>query len=105
MIYGHNYVYGGVNPLKRIDMIMGHKRIKISEIVKIGDNYYLRGNNFTEHSSVSLNGKLLKTVYLSPTLLGLTEEIDPKDVSKLQVSQIDTKDDTILSTINAQEEL
>ncbi|MBQ0004700.1 MAG: sulfatase-like hydrolase/transferase [Clostridiales bacterium] len=105
MIYGNNYVYEGVTPYKRANMTMGHRKIKITEIVKIGDNYYLRGENFTEHSSVSLNGKLLKTVYLSPTLLGLTEEIDPEMVSKLQVSQIDTKDDTILSTINSLEEL
>ncbi len=105
MIYGKNYSFGGTTPFQRVDMIMGHRKIKVSEIVKIGDNYYLRGENFTEHSSVSLNGKLLKTVYLSPTLLGLTEEIDPEEISKLQVSQIDTKDDTILSTINANEEL
>lgn len=105
MIYGRNYVFGGVNPYSRIDMTMGHKRIKVKRIVKIGDNYYLKGENFTEHSSVSLDGKLLNTIYLSPTLLGLTEEIDPADIEKLQVSQIDTKDDTILSTINALEEL
>lgn len=105
LIYGNKYAYGGITPYDRINMKMGHRKIKITEIVKIGDNYYLRGENFTEHSSVSLDGKLLKTVYLSPTLLGLTEKIDTDDVSKLQVSQIDTKDDTILSTINSLEEL
>ncbi len=105
ILYGDYYAFGGVNPYKRINMTMGHSKIKIKDIVKIGDNYYIRGENFTEHSSVSLDGKLLDTVYLSPTLLGLTEEIDVDDVSKLQVSQIDTKDDTILTTINSLEEL
>ncbi|MDD5823251.1 MAG: sulfatase-like hydrolase/transferase [Firmicutes bacterium] len=105
MIYGKNYVFGGVNPYSTVHLTMGHRRIKVIDIVKIGDNYYLRGENFTEHSSVSIKGKLLKTVYLSPTLLAITEELDPDDISKLQVSQIDTKDDTILSTINALEEL
>ncbi len=105
MIYGKNYVFGGTNPYKTVDMRMGHKQIKVSEIVKIGNSYYLKGENFTEHSSVSLDGKLLNTIYLSPTLLGLTEEINPDDIDNLQVSQIDTKDDTILSTINAMEEL
>ncbi len=105
MIYGKNYVFGGVNPYSTVHLTMGHRRIKVIDIVKIGDNYYLRGENFTEHSSASIKGKLLKTVYLSPTLLAITEELDPDDISKLQVSQIDTKDDTILSTINALEEL
>ena len=52
-----------------------------------------------------MDGKLLDTVYLSSTLLGLNEEIDPEKVSKLKVSQIDKKDETILSTINGLEEL
>ena len=47
----------------------------------------------------------MSTIYLSPTLLGLQEKIDPEDVDKLEVSQTDKKDDTILSTITSQEEL
>jgi phosphoglycerol transferase MdoB-like AlkP superfamily enzyme len=105
MIYGRNYTFGGSNPFKRVNMRMGYKDIKIKDIVKIGGSYYIRGENFTEHSTISLDGKVLKTIYLSPTLLGLQEKVDPDDVSKLQVSQIDTKDDTILSTIGGQEEL
>lgn len=105
ILYGNYYAFGGLNPYKRINMTMGHSKIKIKDIVKIGDSYYIRGENFTEHSSVSLDGKLLDTVYLSPTLLGLTEAIDPEDASKLQVSQIDTKDNAILTTINSLEEL
>lgn len=105
ILYGNYYAFGGVNPYKRINMTMGHSQIKITDIVKIGDNYYIKGENFTEHSSVSLDGKLLDTVYLSPTLLGLTEKVDVDDISKLQVSQIDTKDDSILTTINSLEEL
>ena len=62
----------------------------IDGIISIGKKYYIKGQNFTEHSTVSLDGKVLKTVYLSPTLLGLSEKIDQKDVKKLRVSQIDS---------------
>lgn len=105
MLYGKNYVFGGKNPYKRANMKMGYKDIKISRITAIGNNYYIQGENFTEHSTISLNGKVLKTVYLSPTLLGLKDKVDLNDVKKLQVSQIDSKDDTILSTIGGNEEL
>ena len=105
MLYGKNHVFGGKNPYARSNMKMGYKKIKIDGITSIGKNYYIKGQNFTEHSTVSLDGKVLKTVYLSPTLLGLKEKVDPKDVKKLRVSQIDTKDETILSTIGGNEEL
>jgi phosphoglycerol transferase MdoB-like AlkP superfamily enzyme len=105
MIYGENYTFGGKDPFKPVKMTMGFREIKVDDIVKIGDSYYITGSNFTEHSSVSLDGKVLKTTYLSPTLLALQDKVDPEDIDKLQVSQIDTKDDTILTTIDALEEL
>lgn len=105
MLYGKNYVYGGENPLEPIDLKMGHKSISIKEIVKIGDRYYIRGKNFTERSIISMDGKQLSTVYLSPTLLALNEEIDPADIDKLQVSQVDKSEEEILTTVGANEEL
>ncbi|MBQ6621324.1 MAG: sulfatase-like hydrolase/transferase [Mogibacterium sp.] len=105
MLYGDNFVFNGRVPYKTVDMKMGFKDIVINDILRVGDSYYIRGENFTEHSTVSMDGRILKTIYLSPSLLGLQEEVDPADVYKLQVSQIDTKDDTILTTIDALEEL
>lgn len=105
ILYGDYWAFDGINPYKRANMKMGHKKIKIQDVVKIGEKYYIRGENFTEASKVSLNGELLKTTYLTPELLGLNEKIDKKDAPKLQVSQIDNKDNTILSSINSLEEL
>ncbi len=105
MLYGKNYIFGGTNPFQRVDMKMGHNDITISEIVKIGDRYYIRGNNFTERSIVSLDGTQLSTVYLSPTLLALNEAIDPEDVDKLEVSQVDKSKEVVLTTVGANEEL
>lgn len=97
MLYGDYYVCGGKNPYKPSDMKMGVKDIKIDEIVQIGENYYIKGRNFTEYSKISLDGKVLKTVYLGPTILALNEEVDPEDASKMKVSQVE-KNKEILST-------
>ena len=105
MLYGKQYAYGGKEPYEPVNMKMGHKTIKIKDLVKIGDRYYIRGDNFTERSIISMDGKQLPTVYLSPTLLALNETIDPQDVDKLEVSQVDKSKDTILTTVGANEEL
>ena len=105
MLYGKQYAYGGEAPYEPVDMKMGHKSIKIKDLVKIGERYYIRGDNFTERSIISIEGKQLSTVYLSPTLLALNESIDPEDVDKLEVSQVDKSKETILTTVGANEEL
>ena len=76
---------------------MGVKDIMIDEVVKIGENYYIKGQNFTEYSKISLDGEILKTVYLGPTILALKEEVDPADVSRMKISQVE-KNKEILST-------
>ena len=105
ILYGKQYAYGGSDPYERVDMKMGHKNIKIKDLVKIGDRYYIRGENFTERSIISMEGRQLSTLYLSPTLLALNEDIDPDDIDKLEVSQVDKSKETILTTVGANEEL
>lgn len=97
MLYGERYIYGGKNPFKPTDLKMGVKNIKIKEVVQVGEKYYIKGENFTEYSKISLDGEALKTVYLSPTLLQLNEEVDPEDASRMKVSQVE-KNKEILST-------
>ena len=98
MLYGKYYMYGGKNPFKPTDMKMGVKEIKIDEVVKIADRYYIKGQNFNEYSKVTLDGKTLKTIYLGTNILGLQEEVDPEDVSKMKVSQVEKKTNEIMST-------
>jgi hypothetical protein len=105
MLYGKQFAYGGKEPYEPVDMKMGHKSISIRDLVKIGDRYYIRGENFTERSIISMEGKQLSTVYLSPTLLALNEDIEPDDIDKLEVSQVDKSKETILTTVGANEEL
>jgi phosphoglycerol transferase MdoB-like AlkP superfamily enzyme len=98
MLYGKDYIYGGYDPFKKSKMKMGVKDIKISKVVNVAGKYYIKGQNFTEYSKVTLNGKQLKTIYLGPSLLGLLQEVDPNDASKMKVSQIDKTNNTIIST-------
>ena len=97
MLYGKNYIYGGTRPFRKTDIQMGVKPIKIKEVVQIGEDYYIKGQNFTEYSKISLDGKVLKTVYLGPTILALNEKVDPADASRMKVSQVE-KNKEILST-------
>ena len=99
ILYGDRYIYNdkGKNPFKPMKMKMGVKDIKIDKVVKIGDKYYLKGQNFTEYSKINLDGEILDTVYLGPTILGLSEEVEPEDVKRMKVSQVE-KNSEILST-------
>lgn len=97
MLYGRQYIYGGKTPFEPVKMRMGINPIRIEEVVQIGENYYIKGQNFTQYSKISLDGEILSTIYLGPTVLGLLEEVDPEDVSRMKVSQVE-KYKEILST-------
>lgn len=96
--YGKHYVYGGTNPFEPVDMTMGVKPITIDEVVNVDDKYFIKGNNFTEYSKVTLNGKTLDTIYLSPKVLGLLESVEPEAAKEMKVSQIDKSNQEIIST-------
>ncbi len=97
MLYGEHYIYGGENPYEPTDLKMGVRDIKIDEIVQIGNDYYIKGQNFTEYSKISLDGEVLDTVYLGPGILALKEKVDPEDADKMKVSQVE-KNKEVLST-------
>lgn len=97
MLYGNRYIYNETNPWEKTDMKMGVNKISIDSIVKIGDKYYIKGQNFTEYSKVNLEGEILDTIYLGPTILALNEKVDEDDVEKMKVSQVEKKKE-ILST-------
>ena len=98
MLYGQKYVYGETTPFLPTKLKMGVNSITIDKIVELNGKYYLKGQNFTEYSKVSLDGKVLKTLYLSPTILGLLDKADPADIPNMKVSQLDRNSNEILST-------
>lgn len=97
MLYGNEYIFGETNPYEPTDMKMGVRDIRVEKIVEIGKKYYIKGQNFTPFSKISIKGKVLDTIFLGPTVLALLEEVDPEDVSKMKVSQVE-KNNEILST-------
>jgi phosphoglycerol transferase MdoB-like AlkP superfamily enzyme len=96
MLYGEEYIFGGKSPFAPTKLKMGIKPIRIEKIVEVGSKYYIKGRNFTPYSKVSIDGKVLDTIYLSPTVLGLLDKADPEDVDKMKISQVEKKN--ILST-------
>jgi len=97
MLYGKRYIYNGTSPFKKVDMKMGVKDITVKKVIQIGDKYYIKGENFTPYSKINLDGKILKTIYLSPTVLGLLEKVDASAVDRMKVSQVESNKE-ILST-------
>jgi len=97
MLYGRNYIFNGVNPYKPTDLKMGVKEIKVDDIIKIGEKYYIKGQNFTPFSKISIGDKVLDTIFLGSTILSLLEEVDTDDITKMKVSQVE-KNNEILST-------
>ncbi len=97
MLYGKQYIFGETNPFEPTNMKMGVREIKVERVVEIGKEYYIKGQNFTPFSKISIGGEVLDTIFLGPTVLGLLEEVKPKDVSKMKVSQVE-KNNEILST-------
>ena len=98
ILYGKQYLYGGRSPFLPTDLKMGVRDIVIQDIVEIGGKYYLKGENFTQYSKVTLRGELLNTVYLGPTVLGLQDKADPEDIPEMKVSQVEKNNKEILST-------
>lgn len=92
MLYGKQYIYDGVNPFeKRTDMKMGVKDITISSVYEENGNVYVKGNNFTDSSVVSINGTKQTTKYIDTNTLEI-ENYDLSDEDKIVVSQMTITD-------------
>ena len=98
ILYGKYHIYGGENPFTASDMQMGVNEIKITDVVKIGEKYYIKGEHFNNYSKVTLDGKELDTIFLGENVLGLLEKVNPEDAVNMKVSQIEYKTNEILST-------
>ena len=69
MLYGDHQIYGGASPYMTKPMKFGIQPIRITGAVQVDRDLYITGENFTESSKVSVNGRQRPTDYLSDTLL------------------------------------
>lgn len=80
MLYGEKEVYEGETPYEPTEIIMGIDDIRIQEVY-IKDSLitedepllYVRGQNFTEWSTIVINGDTVDTIFLNDHLLAATK--------------------------------
>ncbi len=90
VLYGTQYVYGGVENTLAIksDMQMGVLKVSISEVTLQADGtYYLHGENFTKCSAVFVNDKEVDATFQNNKLLVL-EGVELNEGDLIQVKQI-----------------
>lgn len=80
MLYGEKKVYDGADPYEPTELQMGIEKIHITDVYiknaivgKEEPLLYVSGQNFTEWSSIVINGRDVETVFLTERLLAATE--------------------------------
>ncbi len=75
MLYGDMEVFHGVNPYEKTEIKMGIDEISIDNIKFSQDKIFVRGNNFTEFSKITINDKKVETKFWSNKLLEVEQEL------------------------------
>lgn len=96
MLYGKRYIYGQTNPFERTDIKMGIDDITINLVEQDGENVFVHGENFTEYSSIYVNGKLIDSKYLDESTIEVPEYTIQEN-AKVTVSQLGSRQ-SVLST-------
>lgn len=74
MLYGKKEVYDGLSPYEPTDLQMGFDPIQITDVSSVGGSVYVMGKNFTESSSVFIDGKKQDTVFLNENTLMVSDK-------------------------------
>lgn len=99
ILYGEQYVYGGENPWKPVNMKMGTDPVVLNSVQKASEDiYYFRGEGFTAFSRVELDGELREdTVYVGTDMLML-QGVSLKEGEQVRIAQVaDGQEDMVLS--------
>lgn len=95
-LYGRRYLYE--EDYAPTDMEMGSAPITLSALIPRGDIYFLTGQHFTPYCQVTVDGRRLKTEYLSPELLRIMENPGTENVDDLSISVVDQHRQTLSDT-------
>ena len=92
ILYGDQYVYGGNPPIteEETHMVMGLHDIHIDNIYRMFTGaYMITGDHFTEASRIFINGKQVKTYYLSDQrIMTDATDLELEDGDVFTVSQV-----------------
>ena len=76
MLYGNQYIYGGINPFERTKLQMGVNEILISEVFNDEEgNLIVKGQNFTNYSRVKINDSAYETTYINSNTLKVSDYV------------------------------
>ena len=98
VLYGQKYLYDGESPYEPTDMKMGMAPITIRSVTHGMDAWYINGENFSPYCKVTVNGKELKTAYISPWILQVQENPGTMDVEDFNIRVIDTHKEILSDT-------
>ena len=97
LMYGEHYVYNGRQLSRKDEMSYGVEPVTLESAEVSGQGHlFVEGNNFTAASIVLIDGKEQDTVFVSPTLLIVTD-VKPDAGAQIAVAQI-AMDNVTLST-------
>lgn len=87
LLYGDLSVYEGVNPYEPVDLTLGSVPIEISSVSNRYGRVLVSGENFTEYSSLLINGEAYPTAFISSSQI---VAIVPRSVSveEIAVAQV-----------------
>jgi len=98
MLYGENYVYGGIDPFIASRLHMGIREIVVEKIFNFAESTYVVGKNFTSYSKVAVDGKFVDTVFVNSKILRIPDAIKSSDPKEYSISQVG-KYNAVLSTM------
>lgn len=87
MLYGNQYIYGGINPFERTKLQMGVVPITISNVYEQDGQVFVEGENFTTFSRIAINGHEKSTTFISPNYLML-DDTKLSDSDSIRVDQV-----------------
>lgn len=86
-LYGQNFCYGGENPFLPTNLKMGILDISITDITTVGENTYIRGENFTPYSRVYVNGFSRSVDFVNENTLMLSNYLAERN-DVIRVAQV-----------------
>ena len=87
ILYGEGFCFGEKGHFKPTDLKMGIRDIRITSVSTIGENTYIRGENFTPYSRVYVNGFSRSATFVNENTLVLDGFLPDED-DVFRVAQI-----------------